>query len=176
MTRSRRTTLLGGAATIAVLALVLSACSSGPQASGSTGAPAGGEQGTVEAAQSDLGQILVDSQGRTLYLFEKDTGTQSECTGACAENWPPLRATGGSTVGTGADASLVGTTSRSDGAAQVTYNGHPLYLYAGDQAPGDTNGEGLSAFGASWFVLSPAGDAISGSASNSGSGSGGLGY
>ena len=176
MTRTRRTTLLGGAAAIAVLALTLAACSGGAQAAGSGAAPTGGEQGTVDVAQSDLGQILVDSQGRTLYLFEKDMGTQSECTGDCADNWPPLRATGKPTVGAGADASLVGTTPRSDGAAQVTYNGHPIYLFAGDQQPGDTNGQGLSALGASWFVLSPAGDEITGSASSSGSSGGGLGY
>ena len=174
MSRSRRITWLAGAAAVAVLALGLAACSSGAQATGSSAAPASGEQGTVDVAQSGLGQLLVNSQGSTLYLFQKDTGTQSECTGECATNWPPLRTNGQPTVGSGASASLIGTTPRSDGAAQVTYNGHPVYTFSGDQQPGDTNGEGLTAFGGSWFVLSPAGDQISGSASSTGSS--GIGY
>ena len=119
-----------------------------------------------------LGNILVDSQGRTLYLFTRDSGTMSECSGACAVNWPPLRATGKPTIGSGADASLVSTTSRSGGAKQVTYNGHPLYLFKGDKSPGDTNGQGLNAFGGSWYALSPAGDQISGQPSSSGGGNG----
>ena len=114
--------------------------------------------------------VLVDSQGRTLYLFAKDTGTQSECTGACASAWPPLQATGNPTVGGGADASLVATTMRSDGSPQVTYAGHPLYLFSGDQNPGDTNGEGVVAYGASWYAVSPAGTQITGQASSSGIG------
>jgi predicted lipoprotein with Yx(FWY)xxD motif len=171
MSRSRRITLLPGVAAFAVLALALAACSSA-QASGPTSAPKTGERATVDVAQSSLGQILVDAQGRTLYLFGKDIGTQSECTGECAANWPPLRDQGQPTVGTGATASLVGTTQRSDGAPQVTYNGHPVYMFSGDQQPGDTNGEGLTAFGGSWFAISPAGNQISGSASSSG----GFGY
>jgi predicted lipoprotein with Yx(FWY)xxD motif len=125
------------------------------------------------ANDSNLGKILVNSQGRTLYLFQKDSGTTSSCTGACAAAWPPLRANGQPTVGSGANASMVGTTTRSDGNPQVTYNGHPLYLYAGDKNPGDTNGQGLTAFGGGWFAVSPAGDQISGTGSNSG---GGYGY
>jgi predicted lipoprotein with Yx(FWY)xxD motif len=167
-------TLRAGTAAIAITALVLAACSSG-QASGAT-APStsiSGSPGTVDVATTGLGQILVDSQGRTLYLFQKDTGTQSECTGACASSWPPLRASGTPTVGSGADSSMLGTTMRSDGNSQVTYNGHPLYLFSGDQQAGDTNGQGVTAFGASWFALTPTGDQVSGQASNSG---GGVGY
>jgi predicted lipoprotein with Yx(FWY)xxD motif len=166
MTRSDRLNLL---AVVVLAALALAGCS-GAQASGSAPASPGGQAGTVDVATSGLGQILVDSQDRTLYLFQLDTGTQSECTGACAASWPPLRATGKLTVGSGADAALLGTIKRSDGSSQVTYDGHPLYLYQGDQQPGDTNGEGLTAFGGSWFVLSPAGAQISGQASPSSSG------
>ena len=167
MTRSRRITFVAGAAAVALLALALAACTS--EASGS--APkSDSAEGTVDVATSGLGQILVDSQGRTLYLFAKDMGTQSECTGACATAWPPLRGTGTPTVGSGANASLVGTTMRSDGSPQVTYAGHPLYLFSGDQNPGDTNGEGLVAYGASWYALSPAGSQITGQASSSGIG------
>jgi predicted lipoprotein with Yx(FWY)xxD motif len=138
-----------------------------------------GQAATVGIATSSLGNILVDSRGRTLYLFKKDSGTTSACTGACAAAWPPLRTTGTPTVGSGTNASLVATTTRSDGNPQVTYHGHPVYLFTGDQKAGDTNGQGVTAFGGGWFTLSPAGDQISGSAPSSGggtSGSGGSGY
>jgi predicted lipoprotein with Yx(FWY)xxD motif len=167
MTRSRRITFVAGAAAVALLALALAACTS--EASGS--APkSDSAEGTVDVATSGLGQILVDSQGRTLYLFAKDTGTQSECAGACASAWPPLQATGNPTVGGGADASLVATTMRSDSIPRGTYAGHPLYLFSGDQNPGDTNGEGVVAYGASWYAVSPTGTQITGQASSSGIG------
>jgi predicted lipoprotein with Yx(FWY)xxD motif len=118
-----------------------------------------------------LGKILVDSQGRTLYLFKKDSGTKSSCTGACAAAWPPLRATGKPTPGTGASASMLATSTRSDGKPQVTYNGHPLYLFSMDKKAGDTNGEGLTAFGGAWFAVSSAGAQVSGSPSSPGGGS-----
>jgi predicted lipoprotein with Yx(FWY)xxD motif len=107
-----------------------------------------------------LGKILVDAKGDTVYLFKKDTGTKSRCTGACAMAWPPVRVTGKPTVGSGLSAKKVGTTPRSDGQPQVTYNGHPLYLFVKDQKPGDVNGQGINAFGAGWFALSPAGNRI----------------
>ena len=115
----------------------------------------------------ELGTILVDPKGRTLYRFNKDTGSKSACFGACAVAWPPLRATGKPTVGAGADASLVGTTARSDGKPQITYNGRPLYLYAGDEKAGDTRGQGLTDFGASWYVLTRGGNQVTGQASSS---------
>jgi predicted lipoprotein with Yx(FWY)xxD motif len=172
MIRSRRITSLAGAAVVAVFALALAGCSNGSKASGSTPAANAGEQATLDVATTGLGQILVDSQGHTLYLFAKDTGSQSECTGACAGAWPPLMATGKTTVGGGADASLVGSTTRSDGSQQVTYAGHPVYLFSGDQNPGDTNGEGVVAYGASWYAMSPAGDQITAPASNGSVGNG----
>jgi len=107
-----------------------------------------------------LGKILVDSRGRSLYLFEKDTGPKSTCYGSCAVAWPPFTTSGTPTAGTGAKASLIGTTTRTDGKDEVTYNGHPLYYYAGDSAAGDTNGQDLNQFGAAWYVLSPAGNQI----------------
>jgi predicted lipoprotein with Yx(FWY)xxD motif len=121
----------------------------------------------VRVTTTDLGKTLVDSQGRTVYLFTADSGTTSACTGACATAWPPLMATGTPTVGHGAKAKLIGTTTRSDGGQQVTYKGHPLYHFAQDQKAGDTNGEGITAFGGSWFGVSPAGARISPSASSS---------
>jgi predicted lipoprotein with Yx(FWY)xxD motif len=116
-------------------------------------------------ANSHLGRILVNSGGRTLYLFKGDAGTMSTCTGACATAWPPLLATGNPTAATGVTASKLGTTTRSDGTKQVTYNGHPLYLFIMDQKPGQTSGQGVNAFGAAWFVVSPSGNQIGASSS-----------
>jgi predicted lipoprotein with Yx(FWY)xxD motif len=115
---------------------------------------------TVQVRRTGLGKILVDSRGRTLYLFKKDTGGKSRCSGSCAVNWPPLLATGRPRAGSGIEASKLGTTRRSDGKTQVVYNHHPLYRFVADSKPGDTNGEGLTAFGARWFVVSPAGSQI----------------
>jgi len=160
---------------VPLAALAATACGGGNGATWSTAPPttASGQSATVDVATGgNLGKILVDTQGRTLYLFQKDAGTNSACTGACAAAWPPLRDAGKPTVGTGLTASKVGTTARSDGRPQVTYNGHPLYLYAADQKPGDANGEGITAFGGGWFVLSPAGSMVSGTGSNSGGGNG----
>jgi predicted lipoprotein with Yx(FWY)xxD motif len=119
-------------------------------------------------AKSSLGNILVNSQGLTLYLFQADSGTTSTCFGACATAWPPLRATGQPTAGSGVTASLLGTTPRSDGNPQVTYNGHPLYLYVGDKKAGDTTGQGVTAFGGGWFALSPTGAQVTSAPSSSG--------
>ena len=102
----------------------------------------------------------MDGSGRTLYLFEADTSNVSTCSGACAQSWPPFVTTGAPQVGAGMNLALVGTTTRSDGAKQVTYNGHPLYYFAGDTQAGDTKGENLHAFGADWYVVSPAGDKV----------------
>ena len=115
-------------------------------------------QGTmVSTAKTSLGRILVDSRGRTLYLFQKDRSGKSACSGQCAAFWPPLITTGRPRVASGAKASLVGTTRRADGRLQVTYNHHPLYRFAKDTTKGQTKGENLTAFGAAWYAVSPAG-------------------
>jgi len=169
MTRRRSIAFLAGAAALSLAALAGAGCSrSGASQSTASPTTMSGQPATVGIANSGLGQIVVDSQGRTLYLFQKDSGTTSAYTGACASAWPPLRANGQPTVGSGANASMVGTITRSDGNPQVTYNGHPLYRYVGDQKAGDTNGQGQTAFGGGWFVLSRAGDQVSGQAPNSG--------
>jgi predicted lipoprotein with Yx(FWY)xxD motif len=167
MTRTRSITFPGGATVLVLAALAAAGCGSS-HASGSSAPPktADGQSATVGVANDNLGKILIDSHGRTLYLFRRDSGTKSACTGACPIDWPPLRATGKPTVGGGAAASSVTTSARSDGKAQVTYNGHPLYLFSGDQKPGDTNGEGVNAFGGLWYALSSAGNQIVGSAPN----------
>ena len=176
MTRSRSITFLSTAAFVLLAAVAVAGCGGGgATAHAAPPKTASGQPATLGVANnSNLGKILVDSQGRTLYLFQKDSGTTSSCTGACAAAWPPLRANGQPTVGSGTNASMVGTTARSDGNPQVTYNGHPLYTYSGDQNPGDTNGQGLTAFGGGWFAVSPSGNQVSGQGSNSGGG--GYGY
>ena len=120
------------------------------------------------ATTPKLGHILVDSQGRTLYLFEADKGTRSTCSGACAIEWPPLRAGHTAASGDGVDAAKIGLTTRAGDGRQITYNGHPLYRFEGDHRAGDTNGQGVTAFGASWVAVSPDGNATSDSASSSG--------
>ena len=117
---------------------------------------------TIAVRTTPLGRILVDGKGMTLYLFEKDTGTTSTCSGACATFWPPTTTMGAPKAGTGVDASKLGTTMRGDGTTEVTYNGHPLYYYKGDQSPGDTNGQGQNVYGALWYVVSPAGEEVVG--------------
>jgi predicted lipoprotein with Yx(FWY)xxD motif len=165
--------LLAGAAAVPLIALALAGCGSSSKASASSSPTASnGQPATIGVTNTALGNILVDAQGRTLYLFQKDSGTKSACTGSCAQFWPPVTVTGTPTVGSGATASLISTAMRTDGKTQVVYNGHPVYLYTGDHKAGDTTGEGLVAFGGSWFALSPAGAQVSGSTSSSGSGNG----
>jgi len=174
-TKAKRLITLPAAGALLVLAaLAVAGCGGGGSSNASSGPPktASGAAATVGVSNEGLGNILVNSKGRTLYLFTRDSGTMSECSGACAVNWPPLKATGKPTIGTGANASLTSTTSRPGGTKQVTYNGHPLYLFKGDKSPGDTNGQGLNAFGGSWYALSAAGDKVSKQPSSSGGGSG----
>jgi predicted lipoprotein with Yx(FWY)xxD motif len=174
MIRRSTLALLSRAAAIPLAALALASCGGASTGSAPSPTTTGGRPATVGIAKNgDLGRILVDSQGRTLYLFQRDNGTTSACYGACASSWPPLRASGTPTIGGGARASLVATTARSDGKPQVTYGGHPLYLFQGDEKPGDTNGQGVAAFGGGWFALSPAGIQVAGMPTGS---SGGNGY
>ena len=172
---------LASMAVVPIVALAATGCGGsggGDNASAAAPKTTDGQPATVGTANTSLGTILVDSKGDTLYQFGKDSGTKSACFGACATAWPPLRATGKTTAGTGVNSAMLGTSPRSDGAAQVTYNGHPLYLFEGDQAPGDTNGEGSTAFGGSWLALSASGTPVTGSSSSNGSstGSGGNAY
>ena len=133
--------------------------SSSPAASPSASQAATGEKIAV-ANNPKYGQILVDDKGMTLYLFVKDTGTQSTCYGQCAVFWPPVLTDGTPQAGAGVDASTLGTTTRTDGKVEVTYAGHPLYYFQKDKAPGDTTGQGVNGFGDLWWVLNPSGTAI----------------
>ena len=115
---------------------------------------------TVSTATSKLGRILVDSRGRTLYLFENDKRGHSACAGACATYWPPLLTRRKPTAARAAKQALLGTTRRADGTTQVTYAGHPLYRFLQDTKPGQTTGQDLHDFGAGWYVLAPVGTKI----------------
>jgi predicted lipoprotein with Yx(FWY)xxD motif len=151
------------AALMAALAVALAACGgaedegSGTAATAAPATTAAQETSgaTVAVANSRLGDILVDGEGRTLYAFTKDTGDQSACSGECATNWPAL--TGTATAGTGAQASLLSTATQASGTDQVTYDGKLLYYFAGDAKPGDTNGQGV---GSVWFAVAADGELV----------------
>ncbi|MDO8213605.1 hypothetical protein [Conexibacter sp. CPCC 206217] len=139
--------------------------SSGSSTTTATRSTAGNAAAVVRTARTPLGTILVDATGRTLYLWEADTGMSSTCTGACAQAWPPLTTSGRATADGGATSSDLGTTKRADGTTQVTYAGHPLYYFSGDSGAGQTNGQDSDGFGADWFVVMPSGKAIEGGGS-----------
>jgi predicted lipoprotein with Yx(FWY)xxD motif len=157
--RIRPIKFLTGAALLALAPIAVAACGGGG-ATASTTPPkaASAAPASVGVANSSLGRILVDSHGRTLYLFSKDSSTMSACSGACASAWPPLTTGGTPSAVSGANAALLGTVARPEGASQVTYKGHPLYLFVKDQKPGEVNGQGVKAFGGTWFAVSAAGD------------------
>jgi predicted lipoprotein with Yx(FWY)xxD motif len=158
------------AVTIGIFALaVLAACggttSSGGGSSPSAAAspspsPAARATSIATANDARLGQILVDGEGITVYLFVADKGTASTCYTSCAQIWPPVLTTGAPQAGAGATASLLGTTTRTDGKVQVTYGGHPLYYFVQDKRVGATTGQGVDGFGGLWWVVSPTGAAI----------------
>ncbi|MGH2681814.1 MAG: COG4315 family predicted lipoprotein [Actinomycetota bacterium] len=144
------------------LAMVAAACQqeSAPENGAPRPTPENAATGvTVATGMSDLGTILSDADGRTLYLFLNDSGGESTCYDDCAANWPALVTEGDPLAEGEADVTLLGTTERTDGGLQVTYNGNPLYYFAGDEAPGDTNGQGLID---AWYVVSPEGEPIRG--------------
>jgi predicted lipoprotein with Yx(FWY)xxD motif len=168
--------LVLGLALLAGLALALAACSGEEPAAPSGGAEAPASpspaapaetQAAVAAADSSLGQTLVDAEGRTLYAFTKDKGGKSSCYGDCEATWPALTVQGSPEAGDGARSSLLDTTSRDDGSAQVTYKGMPLYLFSGDQQPGDTNGQGV---GGVWFAVTPDGGLVGTTGATTGGG------
>ena len=132
------------------------AAASAPAAPASNGSGAA----SITLANSDLGKILVNSKGQTLYLFQADKGSVSTCSGACASAWPPVTTKGAPIASAGLSSAKLGTTRRSDGTTEVVCNGHPLYTFAGDSSPGETTGEGNEGFGAEWDVVSASGNKI----------------
>jgi predicted lipoprotein with Yx(FWY)xxD motif len=154
---------LASTALLAALTMAAAACGDNNNQSSETAATAAptttaaqrASGTTVAVTSSKLGNILVDGDGRTLYAFTKDKGDQSACSGGCATNWPAL--TGTATAGTGVQASLLSTSMQANGDSQVTYGGRPLYYFAGDAKPGDTNGQGV---GNLWFALTADGQLV----------------
>jgi predicted lipoprotein with Yx(FWY)xxD motif len=156
----------------ALLCLALAACG-GDEITGDDLAADGGDEtaeaedtgddaaGDVAVASATvaLGEILVDGDGMSLYLFEPDEQGASTCYDDCEANWPPLVTDGEPTAGDGADPDLLGTAERDDGTSQVTYDGWPLYHWIGDETEGDVNGQGIQEV---WWVLDPAGTPIRG--------------
>jgi predicted lipoprotein with Yx(FWY)xxD motif len=166
-----RKLLLAGVAPLAAATLLMTACSSSHTAASadrsSVGAPAGGSGSSValKTQSGPLGTFLTDGSGRAVYLFGSDGGSKSSCFGACATAWPPLTVQGSVSTSGGASASEVGTIARSDGTEQVTYAGHPLYYFAGDEDPGETDGQGSTDFGAPWWLVAPSGQKVTTSSS-----------
>ena len=173
------------AVAVTLLATVTAGCSDdsggepSPSQSGQTrtASPSSPPKGpaTVAVKSTELGKVLVDAEGRTLYLFEADTSAKSTCDGDCATAWPPLTTEGKPKAGKGVEAGKLGTGARSDGTRGVTYNGHPLYRYEKDEKPGDTKGQDVDEFGAEWYVLGPDGKKVEGGGGDSGGSSGGSG-
>jgi len=147
-------TLTGAIAALTVIA----GC--GGSTAGTSPTPAATGTTISVATNAKLGQILVDASGKTIYLFVADTGTSSTCYTSCAAIWPPVLTTGAPQAGAGAQASLLGTTARTDGTTEVTYVGHPLYYFIQDKAAGDAKGQGINGFGGLWWVMSPSGAAM----------------
>jgi predicted lipoprotein with Yx(FWY)xxD motif len=127
-------------------------------ASSNAGGESGGTTFVSTGKGGDLGQVIVNSEGMTLYDFGKDKGTTPACYGSCEEAWPPATASGEPTAKGGAQASMLGTTERKDGTMQVTYAGHPLYTFIEDKKPGEANGNDAKAFGGQWYALMPNGE------------------
>jgi len=144
----------------AIVATLLVAARGSSNSSTGSASPAAARATIAVATNSNLGQILVDGKGITVYLFVKDSGTSSTCYKSCAQIWPPVLTSGPPQAGTGATASLLGTTTRTDGKLEVTYAGHPLYYFVSDKQPGDATGQGIDNFGGLWWVLTPSGAAM----------------
>ena len=161
---------------VAAAAAVLAACSSsgtssaGGSGSTGTGSPAAATAGSLKTTTIGGATVLTSAKGFTLYSFAPDTPTTSNCNGTCAQNWPPVKgpATAPGVTGT------FGTIKRSDGAVQATFDGHPLYTFVGDTAPGQAKGNGLNAAGGVWHEITTSGGAAP--ASTSSAGGGGYGY
>jgi predicted lipoprotein with Yx(FWY)xxD motif len=153
----RKTLLLIPAVAVAI---AIAGCGSNAAAP----APVASKHAIVKTRHGSLGTFLVDGKGRTLYRFLKDKSRKSTCSGSCAIAWPPLTTREKPEAEGGAKASKLSTSRRANGARQVVYAGHPLYRYAPDPRPGQTNGQGVNAYGGRWYVVAPSGKAIRSSA------------
>ncbi len=153
--------------------LLAAACSSGGSSGGSSnpgsgstgsGSPAASSGTVISTRSGPDGTYLTSGSGRSVYLFAKDSMNKSTCSGSCAQLWPPIIAHGTLTASGSAVKADLGTITGSNGAKQVTYDGHPLYYFSGDTGPGMTKGQGLSSFGAKWWLVGPSGSALTAAA------------
>lgn len=149
--------LTGTAGAGALAAVIVLAVGAGPAGATSASASAGA---SLTAKSSRYGKVLFDGRGRVLYLFTRDRGARSTCSGACARAWPPFLTKGPPRALPGLDPKLLATTRRGDGALQVTYAKHPLYYYRGDLRPGEIRCQNVDEFGGLWLVVAPSGRAI----------------
>jgi predicted lipoprotein with Yx(FWY)xxD motif len=163
---------LPAAAAVAAAVVACSSAGASPSPSSSSSSPATAAANTVKTATIAGVTVLTNSKGFTLYSFAPDTSTTSKCNGACAQNWPPVQ---GPVTASGVTGTF-GTITRSDGSVQATFDGHPLYAFVGDTAPGQAKGNGLNAAGGLWHEVTTSGTAVPAGGSSSGSGGGGYGY
>lgn len=159
-------------AAVTVPLVLLAACGSSPSGSGSS-SPAPSSSSGLKTAKTSVGSVLTNTKGFTLYWFSPDTSTKSKCNGSCAAAWPPVAGPVSAASGVSLSGKL-GTITRSDGSKQETYNGHPLYTFSGDGGPGQTGGNGISAFGGIWHAVTSSGTVAP--ASSPSSNGGGYGY
>lgn len=162
----------------AVPLVLLAACGSSSSGGGSNSPAPGSSSGSgsssgLKTAKTSIGTVLTSTNGVTLYWFSLDTPAKSKCSGACASAWPPVAGPVSAAAGVSLPGKL-GTITRSDGSTQETYNGHPLYTFAGDSGPAKTGGNGISAFGGTWHAVTTSGAAAP--ASSPSSSGGGYGY
>jgi len=158
-------------------ALLAAACGSSTSSSSPAGTSTGAGAGSSSSASGtamvitthsgSAGTYLTDGSGKTVYLWVKDPMGKSVCEGACAGAWPPVTTVGAPTATGSATAADLGTITRSDGTKQVTYDGHPLYYFAGDTSAGMTAGQGVDGFGAKWWLVAPSGASITTTGSGS---------
>ncbi len=185
--------LLGGSLILGA-ALTVAACGGSSATQGSGSGPSSGTASTGTSSSSagtislksvpGVGSVLVNGQGKTLYLLTSEKGDKITCTDStgCTKLWPEVTLPSGTTAakaGSGVSSSLLGTVKDASGNMEVTYNGWPLYTYAGDPGPGVDHGQGITSFGGTWYVLNASGSAVTGqgqSSSSPSSGSGGNGY
>jgi predicted lipoprotein with Yx(FWY)xxD motif len=177
--RDRRLRMLLALPAAAAAVAVAAGCSSSstPSAapsssSSSSSSPAAATASSLKTTTIGGATVLTTAKGFTLYSFAPDTSTVSKCNGACAQNWPPVK---GPAAASGVKGTF-GTIKRSDGSVQATFNGHPLYAFVGDTAPGQAKGNGLNAAGGLWHEITTSGTAAPAPAGGSSPGGGGGGY
>jgi predicted lipoprotein with Yx(FWY)xxD motif len=173
LSKRRGLTFMG----FALVALVLAACGStsksGTTAKGTTvSASPAASSSALSVKHGSAGTYLVGATGHALYLWEADSMNKSVCSGPCLSAWPAVTASGKPVAGAGVKPNAIGTIT-TGGQMQLTYDGHPLYYYVGDSGAASTSGQGSDGFGAKWWLVSPAGKAITASSSAS---SGSTGY